>query len=95
MCKGKKQKEKLEMEKKKRIAHTAIMLQSETQLSPHYEIKEASTSTAAPPQNCSLPFTVFAGQKSTDYTHTYIKTCMCVHVEKIQIPKRQQAKNEL
>lgn len=85
------------MEKKKRIAHIAIMLQSETQLSPHYEIKEASTSTAAPPQNCSLPFTVFAGQKSTDYTHTHthMETCMCVHVEEIQIPKRQQAKNEL
>lgn len=78
MCKGKKQKEKLEMEKKKRIAHTAIMLQSETQLSPHYEIKEASTSTAAPPQNCSLPFTVFAGQKSTDYTHTHIHKDMHV-----------------
>lgn len=79
MCKGKKQKKKM-MEKKKRIAHTAIMLQSETQLSPHYEIKEAtSTSTAAPPQNCSLPFTVFAGQKSTDYTHAHrdMHVCAC------------------
>lgn len=69
------------MMEKKRIAHIAIMLQSETQLSPHYEIKEASTSTAAPPQNCSLPFTVFAGQKSTDYTLTHahgdLHVCAC------------------
>lgn len=71
------------------------MLQSETQLSPHYEIKEAAS---APPQNCSLSFfflifTVFAGQKSSGNAHTdtHVHVYTSTQRKEIQIPKRQAA----
>lgn len=65
------------MEKKKRIAHTAIMLQSETQLSPHYEIKDVDSGT---PTKLLVTFYSFCRSKVYrlhTYIHRDMHVCAC------------------